>query len=148
MPLLEKIESEFKEALKAKDEIKLSTLRMLKAGIQNAAKEKKDKDLEEGDILGIINKLAKQHKESIEQFKAGGRDDLVEKERKELDILQAYLPEQLSPEAITELVKKAIEETEAKSKADMGKLMKHLMPQVKGRADGKVISQIVSQLLT
>ncbi len=149
--LIKTIEKDFIEAMKSKDGIKLATLRMLKAELHNVllAKKTKEKDkdkevkLEEKDIVGAINKLAKQRKESIEQFKNGNRDDLVQKETKELEILQVYLPKQLTNEEVLELVKKAITETSAQTKADVGKVMKHLMPQIQGKTDGKTVNQLV-----
>ena len=145
--LREKLDQEYKEALKAKDEAKVSAIRMLKSEIQKTEIAKRPDELNEEDVLGVISKMAKQRKESIEQFKQGGRDDLVQKETKELEILQAYLPKQLSEAEITDLVKAAIAETGAQGKADMGKVMKALMPQVKGKADGKLVSQIVTNML-
>jgi len=146
--LREKLEQEYKEALKAKDEAKVSAIRMLKSEIQKAEIAKRPDELKEEDVLGVISKMAKQRKESIDQFKQGNRDDLVQKETKELEILQAYLPKQLSEVEITDLVKAAIAETGAQSKADMGKVMKALMPDVKGKADGKLVSQIVTNSLS
>lgn len=146
--LEKKIAKELKESIKNKDEVRTSTVRMVTADIQNAAIEKKVKELEDSDILKIILKQVKQHYDSIESFKKGGRDDLVEKETKELEILKSYLPEQLSEEKITDVVKKIISQTGASSKSDFGKVMKECMQELKGHADGKLVSSIVQKLLT
>ncbi|UCB56530.1 MAG: GatB/YqeY domain-containing protein [Candidatus Omnitrophota bacterium] len=145
--MIEKIESDFKEALKRKDTIAISTLRMLKAAIHNKQIEKKGEKLQEAEVVKIISKQVQQHQDSIEQFKKGNRQELVEKETKELQILKKYLPEQLSSEEITKVVDKVIAETGAKDKSDFGKVMKTAMAHFKGQADGKLVSQIVSARL-
>lgn len=147
MPLAEKIESDFKNAMKEKKELVLSTLRMLKAAIKNKEIDKKVKSLSESEILEIIQKQIKQRKDSIADFEKANRQDLVQKEKGEAAILEAYLPSQLSPDELKNLVQNAIGTTGAKSKADMGKVMKELMPQIAGRADGKQVSQMVQALL-
>lgn len=134
--------------MKEKDEIRTSALRMLKAAMlkfEVSGKEKKEATDE--DILQILGKEVKQRKESIEQFKAGGREDLIEREQKEMEILQAYLPAQMTEEEIKSLVEQTMDKTGAVTKADIGKLMGHLMPQVKGKADGALVSRIVNGLL-
>jgi len=147
MTLEEKIEVDLKEALKARDAIRVSTLRMLKAGTKNLAIEKRVEKLEDRDVLSVISKQVKQHRDSIEGFTKGGRQDLVDKEKAELAILEAYLPKQLPPEQLRAIIKSTIEKVGAKSKADMGKVMKAVMEEVKGQADGKLVSQIVSEEL-
>lgn len=147
MPLSDKIESDFKNAMKEKKELALSTLRMLKAAIKNKEIDKKVKSLSEPEILEIIQKQIKQRRDSIVDFEKANRQDLVQKEKGEAAILEAYLPSQLSPDELKNLVQSAIQTTGAKSKADMGKVMKELMPQVTGRADGKQVSQMVQSLL-
>ncbi|MCP4373414.1 MAG: GatB/YqeY domain-containing protein, partial [Deltaproteobacteria bacterium] len=99
-------------------------------------------------VLKVISTSVKQHKESIEQFKKGGREDLVAKEQAELEILEFYLPQQLSEEEINALIKEAIEEVGATSMKDMGKIMKYIMPKTQGRADGKMINQLVKKQLS
>lgn len=148
MSLEERIESEFKTALKKQEKIKLSTLRMLKADINNLKLEPNKKALTDGDIIKIIQRQVKQHKDSIEQFEKGKRQDLVEKEKEELEILLGYLPEQLSEEELKKIIAGAIKELEATSKKDMGQVIKSVMERVKGRAEGKAVSQIVSNLLS
>ncbi|KPK41471.1 MAG: hypothetical protein AMJ78_05445 [Omnitrophica WOR_2 bacterium SM23_29] len=147
MTLEEKIEVDLKEALKARDAIRVSTLRMLKAGTKNLAIEKRVEKLEDKDVLSVISKQVKQHRDSIEGFTKGGRQDLVDKEKAELAILEAYMPKQLPPEQLRALIKSTIEKVGAKSKADMGKVMKAVMEEVKGQADGKLVNQIVSEEL-
>ncbi|MFC1666404.1 GatB/YqeY domain-containing protein [Candidatus Omnitrophota bacterium] len=142
-----RIANDLTSSIKSKDGLRTSTLRMIIASIQNAIIEKKQKELDDGDVLKIITKQLKQHQDSIESFTKGGRTDLVEKETKELDILKSYLPEQLGEKEIEEIVKKAISETGASSKSDFGKVMKSSMQASKGRADGKTISSIVQKML-
>ena len=145
--LIERIESDFKTAMKEKNEIKLRTLRMLKAAIRNKEIEKKLKSLPETEILEIIQKQIKQRKDSISDFEKGNRQDLAAKEKGEVSILEQYLPKQLTEAEIKALVEKAIKTTGATTKSDMGKVMKELMPQLTGKADGKLVSQIVSSCL-
>ena len=147
MALAEKLMTDLTQAMKEKNEVKTSVLRMLKAAIQNKTIEKKVKLLPDEDIIEAIHKQVKQRKESIEEFKKGNRPDLVEKESKEIVILEQYLPPQMSEAEITSLVKELIQSVGAKSKADRGRLMKEVMPRVKGRADGRIVNQVVSSLL-
>ena len=142
MEIGEKIENDFKEVLKKRDKIFISTLRMLKSAIHNKEIEKRGEALQEAELIRIVAKQVQQHKDSIEQFKKGKRQDLVEKETKELEILKRYLPEQLSADEITNVIKKIVKETGAKDKSDFGKVMKLAMAEFKGRADGKLVTQI------
>ena len=142
MEIGEKIENDFKEVLKKRDKITISTLRMLKSAIHNKEIEKRGEALQEAELIRIVAKQVQQHKDSIEQFKKGKRQDLVEKETKELEILKRYLPEQLSADEITNVIKKIVKETGAKDKSDFGKVMKLAMAEFKGRADGKLVTQI------
>jgi len=145
--ILAKIYNDLKEAMKKKDPIKVSTIRMLRAAIKNLSIEKRTESLEEADILQIISKQVRQHEDSIEQFIKGGRTDLVEKESRELEILKSYLPPPLSNAEIVAIVKEAIAEVGAQTKRDMGKVMKVVMEKVRGRADGKTVSQVVAEQL-
>ncbi|MEE9500223.1 MAG: GatB/YqeY domain-containing protein [Candidatus Omnitrophota bacterium] len=147
MSLEERIENEVKAALKQRDKIKVSTLRMLKADIINTKLDQNKKALKDEEIVKIIQRQVKQHKDSIEQFEKGKRPDLVEKEKKELDILLSYMPEQLSEEELKKIIADTIKELEATGKGEMGKVMKLVMERVKGRADGKKVSQIVLNML-
>ena len=143
---LEKIESDLKTAMKEKNEIKLGTLRMLKAAIKNKEIDKKQA-LSNQEILQVIQKQVKQRKDSIVEFEKAKRQDLLQKETAEIAVLELYLPKQLSESELKAIVQKAVQSTGAKSKADMGKIMKEVMPQIAGRADGKQVNQIVSALL-
>lgn len=147
MSLEERIENEFKAALKQRDKIKVSTLRMLKAEIINVKLDQNKKTLKDEGIIKIIQRQVKQHKDSIEQFEKGKRQDLVEKEKKELNILLSYMPEQMSEEELKKIISETVKELEATSKNEMGKVMKSVMEKVKGKADGKKVSQIVSSML-
>ncbi len=138
-----KIESDFKSALKRGDKTAVSTLRMLKSAIHNKEIEKRGQELQDGEVLKIVGKQVQQHQESIEQFTKGKRQELVDKETKELEILKNYLPRQLSSEEITNIVKKTIIEVGAKEKSDFGKVMKPVMTELAGKADGKLVGQIV-----
>ena len=147
MTLEEKIDADMKEAMKAKAEIRLSTIRMLRAAIKNLAIEKKAEKVEDKDVMSIISKQIKQHKDSIDGFTKGNRQDLVDKETAELKILESYMPKMLSAEELKPIVKSAIAATEAKDRADMGKVMKAAMEEAKGAADGKMLSQMVAEEL-
>jgi len=147
MSLKERLKADMKEAMKAKDKVRLSTIRMINSLIKNAEIEKRG-ELTDEEIVQLLMKYAKQRRESIEMYEKGGRQDLVEKEKAELAIVESYLPEQMSEEEIREIVKKAIEEVGAESVKDMGKVMKVVMPKVKGRADGSLVNKIVKELLS
>lgn len=147
MSLAEVLDQDLKTAMKAQDALKVSTLRMLKSALANLAISKKKDLLDENEILDILQKQVKQRLESMESFKQGGRLELAAKEQKELDILKAYLPKQMDENEIKELACKAIAASGAKGPAEMGKVMKELMPHVKGKADGKLVNQIVRDLL-
>jgi len=144
MTLEEKIENEFKKAMKARDAVKVSTIRMLKAEANNIKLEKNKKILTDAEMLKVVSRQVKQHKDSIEQFGKGGRNDLVEKEEKELAILCAYMPEQLSEEALTKIAEETIKELGATGKKDTGRVIKSVMEKTKLAADGKTVSRIVS----
>ena len=145
--LAEKIDSDLKTAMKEKNALKLGTLRMLKAAAENKAIEKKVETLGDDDFLDAIQKQVKQRKDSISEFEKAGRKDLVEKETKEMKILEEYLPKQMSSEELKTIVKGVISSMGVTSKQDMGRVMKEVMPKVKGRADGKQVNQAVLDLL-
>jgi len=147
MSLKERLKADMKEAMKAKDKLKLSTIRMINSLIKNAEIEKRG-ELSDEEIVQLLMKYAKQRRESIEMYEKGGRQDLVEKERAELEIVESYLPKQMSEEELREVVKRAIEETGASSPKDLGKVMKAVMPKVKGRADGSLVNRIARELLS
>ncbi|SMO38636.1 hypothetical protein SAMN06269117_102134 [Balnearium lithotrophicum] len=147
MGLKERLKEDMKEALKAKDKVKLSTIRMINSLIKNAEIEKRG-ELTDDEIVQLLMKYAKQRRESIEMYEKGGRQDLVEKEKAELAVVESYLPKQMTEEEIRQVVKEAIEETGASSPKDIGKVMKVVMPKVKGRADGSLVNRIVKELLS
>jgi len=146
--LKDKIENDIKEALKQKNLTKISTLRLLKSDIQNYKIEKKLKEAKDEDIFGIIQKQIKRHQDSIEQFTKGGREDLAQKEKAELEILRTYMPKALSEEELRILIKEIIQELQATGKKDFGKVIKATIEKAKGRADGKSVSKIVGEFLT
>lgn len=149
MPTIEgRIENEFKSAMKERDAVKVSTLRMLKAEINNLKLDENKNSLTDEEIMKIVRGQVKRHLDSIEQFGKGNRPDLVEKEKKELVILKGYMPEELPLEELKKIIDAAIKELGAGSKKDMGNVIKLVMERVKGRADGKTISQIVSASLS
>lgn len=146
MSLKEKIDQELKEAMRNKDERKLSALRMLKTAIRRAEVDKMG-ELTEEEIVAIIADEAKKRREAIEEFTRGGREDLALQEKEELAILETYLPKPLSREEIEEMARQAIKEVGATDPRQLGQVMKILMPRVKGRADGNLVNQIVRELL-
>ena len=144
--LLKKLQNEMKNALKSKDTLRLSVIRMLISEIKKEQIDKK-KELSDEEILNIIQRYAKQRREAIEQYKKANRQDLVEKEEKELNIVLEFLPKQLTEEEINKIVEEVIKEVGASSIKDMGKVMKVVMEKVKGRADGSIVSKIVKAKL-
>jgi uncharacterized protein len=146
MSLKEKINSEMVVAAKARDSLKLGAIRMIKTGLHNKEIDAK-RELKEEEILQVLASIVKQRKDSIEQFKAGKRQDLVDKEEYELKVVQAFMPQQMSAEEVEAEVVAAIAEAGATSVKDMGKVMKVLMPRVAGKADGKLVSDTVKAKL-
>lgn len=148
MALKEQLQKDMIEAMKAKDELKVGVLRMVKAAILKFETAGDRKQATDEDILNLIGKEAKQRQESAESFRAGGRPELAEKEDKEITLLKAYLPAQLSEEELKKIVQETIGEVGATSKADMGKVMGALMPKVRGKADGGQVNKMVAELLS
>jgi len=146
MGLKKTLESDLREALRRKDELRKTTLRLAIAAIHNE-EIAKGRELDEGELIAIVAKEAKQRREAAEQFAKGGREDLVAREEQELQILLDYLPAQLSEEEITARAREVIGELGASSPAQMGEVMRVLMPEMKGKADGQVVSGIVKALL-
>ncbi len=146
MSLLQKLDDDLKVALKTSDTLKVSVLRIAKAALKNKQIDKRA-ELTEDDIISVVSTLSKQGRESIEQFSKGGREDLAEKERQELTILQSYLPKQLTTEELDIIVSEAIKESSSEGIKDVGKVMRLVMPRVKGAADGKIVNQRVKALL-
>ena len=146
MSLKKRVEDQFKNALKSREELKVSTLRMLKAAIKNREIEQK-KEVDDSEVVRLLSTLVKQRRESIEQYKQGGRTDLAQKEEKEILILEEYLPKPLGEEELLRIIEAAIQEVGASGPKEMGQVMKALMPKLSGRADGKVVSQLVQKKL-
>jgi len=147
MALNDRVSADIAAAMKARDSARLSALRMLKAAVMNKSVEK-GRDLEDAEVLQVVASLAKQRRDSIEQFAKAGRTDLVEKETGELAVLQSYLPPSATPEEIDAAVAEAIKETGAASVKDMGKVMKAVMPKLAGKnADGKAVNEAVRRTL-
>lgn len=147
MSLKEQIMADVKLAMKNKEADLLATLRFIHAEIKNREIDMRPQPLSDEDVIAVLKKLAKQRKDSIEQFQSANRADLVEKEQNELSVIEKYLPEQLSSDEIAAFVEEAIEETEATSIKDMGRVMKAVMDKTQGAADNKTISEIVKSKL-
>lgn len=163
MTLKEKINQDFKDAFKAKEELKVSVLRMLSSSFKNKEMEKrtklvkagttdeavlqKESQLNDEEVLAAVSTEAKRRKDSIQQFKDGGRPELAAQEEKELAILALYLPEQMGEDEVRRLVQESIKEAGAAGAADLGKVMKVLMPKVKGKADGNLVNKLVKEEL-
>ncbi|MGC1324025.1 MAG: GatB/YqeY domain-containing protein [Candidatus Udaeobacter sp.] len=149
MTLQQRVDSDLKEAMRAKDATKLGVLRMLKSALKYAAIAKSDAEAElsDAEAVQVIRKQAKQRQDSIESFEKGGRAELADKEKKELAILNTYLPQGMSPDELAKVVRETIAELGATSKAQMGAVMKALQVKVAGRADGKTLSAEVARQL-
>jgi len=146
MQLRERLTAEMKEAMKSRDALRLSTIRMVLSSVKNKDIELR-RELADAEITETIVTLCKQRRESIRLFKEAGRQELVDKEEAELALLLEFLPRQLTREELQSLVDQAIAETSATSGKDMGKVMKALAPSVSGRADGKLVSEVVKEKL-
>lgn len=146
MALKDQLTQDMKSAMKQREQIRLSTIRLIRAAIKNREIELRE-ELGDEEVIRVISTLLKQHKDSIEQFQKGGRNDLVEKEQAELEILESYLPQPLSEEEVKVLVQEAIEAVGATSMKDLGNVMKYIMPKAQGRVDGKMINQLVKEHL-
>ena len=137
---------DLKSAMKAQDKLKLSVIRMVKSSIQMEELNKK-RELTDDEVIDVISKQIKTRKDSINEFTKGGREDLVESTSKEIEILSAYLPEQLTEEEINNIIEKVFEEVKPSSAKDMGKVMKAVTPLVKGKADMGMVSSIIKNKL-
>ena len=147
MALKKQLLTDLKAAMKAKDKVRKSTITLIRAAILQEEKDKQIDNLQDSDIEAIISKQYKQRKDSLKEFEKAGRDDLIEQTKAEMAIIEDYLPKQLSQEEIGAIVEDTIQEIGAESMKDMGKVMKAIMPKVKGKADGKVVNQIVREKL-
>ncbi|MBM6619252.1 GatB/YqeY domain-containing protein [Bacillus suaedaesalsae] len=148
MSLLERLNNDMKQAMKSKEKEKLAVIRMVKASLQNEAIKLQVSELSADDELTVLSREVKQRKDSLHEFIKAGRDDLVDKLKAEIVILEEYLPKQLTEEELSEIVKQTILEVNASSKADMGKVMSAIMPKVKGKADGGLVNRLVQQHLS
>lgn len=146
--LEDKILNDYKEAMKKRDAVKISTLSFLRAAIANLAIDKKNEKLEDADIISIIKKQIKQRQDSIEQFKKGSRPDLADKEEKETEVLKIYLPRELSIDEVKKIIEEVVTATGASGLKDMGKVMKEVISKTAGCADGKLVSDLVKERLT
>lgn len=146
MALMDELNDQMKTAMKARDKDTLSVVRMLKAALQNE-QIKVGHDLTPDEEKSVMSTELKQRKESLQEFEAAGRDDLASQTKNEIKIVEQYLPAQLDEAAVTALVDKVIKEVGATGKSDFGKVMKTLMPQVKGQADGGMVNRIVKAKL-
>jgi uncharacterized protein len=148
MSLLERIQQEMKSAMLHKEADRLSTLRLLKSAIGYAQIERKTETLSDGEIVAVVLKEIKQRRDSVEQFEKGGRPELADKERREITVLETFLPQQLPAEELDQLVRATIQELGATTRKDMGPVIKAVQAKAAGRADGKTISALVAKLLT
>ena len=148
MNLQEKIQNDIAQAMRDKDSLKLSTLRMMKTAVKNKEIDKM-KTLEEPEVIAVLNTLLKQRRDSVEQFRAGGREEMAQKEEAEIKIIEAYLPAAASDDDIRLAVEEAISETGASSMKDMGKVMKAAIARLSGKtSDGSKVSQVVKEKLS
>jgi len=147
MSLEERLVEEMKQALKSNNKLRLSTIRMIRSALKNKEIELREK-LEDEDVVKVIQVMVRKGEESVEQFQTGGRMDLVEKEKKEIEILKSFLPQPLSQEEILKIIDQSIQETQSSSLKDIGKVMKSVMPKIGGKADGKLINQLVKERLS
>lgn len=147
MTLEERLVEEMKEAMKANDKLRLSTIRMIRSSVKNKEIELR-KPLDDEAVQKVIQGMVRKGEESLEQFKLGGRMDLVEKESQEIEILKSYLPQALTQEEMIKIVDETIQEVQATSLKDLGKVMKSVMPKLQGKADGKLINQLVKERLS
>ena len=146
MSLAERIQADLTAAMKARDELRLSTLRMVRSAMQYAQVEKRA-ELSDDDVIGVLSRQAKQRRESAEEFRKGGRPELAAKEEAAAAIIAEYLPQQLGEAELRALVSEAIAATGAASAKDLGKVMGWLSPKTKGRADGRQVSDLVRAAL-
>ena len=146
MALMEKIMQDMKEAMKSKEKERLSTIRMLISEIKKRQIDS-GKEFDDNDILGVIKSMVKSREDSVKAYREGGREDLAEKEEREVEVLKSYLPKQLSEEEVEKIVEEAIKESGAQTVRDMGKVMKIVMGKYGSQVDGKIVNKIVKEKL-
>ena len=147
MGLGERLVEEMKAAMKSGDKLRLSTIRMIRSTMKNKEIELR-KPLDDETIQRVIQGMVRKGEESLEQFKLGGRMDLVEKETQEIEVLKSFLPQSLTREEVVKIIDQTIEETQVTSLKDLGKVMKSVMSKLQGKADGKLINQLVKERLS
>ncbi|WP_134700144.1 GatB/YqeY domain-containing protein [Ammoniphilus sp. YIM 78166] len=146
MSLLDKLNDDMKQAMKDKDKLKLSVIRMVKSSAKNE-EINQGKELTDDQVLTLFNRELKQRRDSLQEFENAGRTDLAEQTRAEIEVLLTYLPEQLGEAEVRQIVQETVEQVGATSKKDLGKVMGAIMPKVKGKADGNLVNKIVQELL-
>jgi uncharacterized protein YqeY len=152
MSIKQRLSADMKLALKSKETLRLGCIRMLRSKLLERevslrGKHGRDYGITDDEALAVVQTYAKQRRDSIEAYREGGRDDLADREQAELEVIQAYLPQQLGDDELTAVIREAVAEAGAASPADMGAVMKLVMPRVKGRADGKRVNRILRGLL-
>jgi hypothetical protein len=150
LSIMERVTKEMKDAMKARDKVRLRTLRSLRSALMNKTIDKRqgdDAELDESEQLAVVRKQVKQRKDSIEQFEEAGRDDLVEKEQEELDVLKEFMPEPMSEEKLEAAIDAIIEDVGATDMSDMGAVMGRAMGELRGKVDGSRVQQIVKEKL-
>lgn len=148
MSLKEKLNQEMKAALKGREKTRLSTIRLIRDAVEKKEIDQGREELDDDGIIKVISTMARKGEEAIELFKKGGRQDLVDEETRQVDVLKSFLPQQLSMKEIESLIDEAIEEAKAVDMGDLGKVMKILMPKVSGKSDGKTVNQMVRERLS
>ncbi|TFD92333.1 GatB/YqeY domain-containing protein [Jeotgalibacillus sp. R-1-5s-1] len=148
MSLVNQLNQDMKTAMKNKEKDRLSVIRMVKSALQNEGYRLNRQELTEEEELTVLSRELKQRRDSAQEFQAAGRDDLTEKLQQEIALLETYMPKQLTEEELESVVIETIKETDASSKADMGKVMSAIMPKVKGKADGALVNKKVLQHLS
>ncbi|HHP7237512.1 GatB/YqeY domain-containing protein [Longibacter sp.] len=150
LSIMERVTQEMKDAMKARDKVRLRTLRSLRSALMNKTIDKRqgdDAELDESEQLAVVRKEVKQRKDSIEQFEEAGRDDLVEKEQEELEVLKEFMPEPMSDEKLEATLDAIIEDVGATDMSDMGAVMGRAMGELRGKVDGSRVQQIVKEKL-
>ncbi len=147
MGLKEQIPEDLKNALRNKKALELSVLRMLQAALKNKEIDNKKEELKDEDVVTVVGAEIKKRRDAVKEYEKVNRPDAADQEKAEIDILMKYMPQQMSEDEIRDVVKSAVEETQAEGMKDIGKVMKVLMPKVKGKADGAVVNKIVRELL-
>lgn len=147
MGLKEQIPEDLKNALRNKNALELSVLRMLQAALKNKEIDNKKEELKDEDVVSVVGAEIKKRRDAVKEYEKVNRPDAADQEKAEIDILMKYMPQQMNEDEIRDVVKSAVEETQAEGMKDIGKVMKVLMPKVKGKADGSIVNKIVRELL-